>query len=138
MSYNERLILPKYLAIVGGRLYKDVKIGKRTQTSSPRWIDAVLIPGDGDDKQDLDWKTEAEDFAERIAGRNVEVLEAKRRLNRSVIGQVIVAEHLLKIEHETTETTPVVVCDEGDELLERVCKMMRVRVWIVGRGFVVC
>ena len=58
---------------------------------------------------------------ELIAGARVEVVEAKRELNRLVLGQVIIGADLLEMEYGPAEVDQVVVCEVGDPVLELLC-----------------
>jgi len=136
--YDERRqVLLKYWEKVGGTLYEEVRVGKRGLGAEPRWIDAVRIP-DGERRTErFERGVKEEEFKLRISGAEVEVVEAERRLNRGVIGQAMVAKHLLEMEHDGTMAVPIIACGEGDAQLEKVCRVMGIRVWTAKHSFVV-
>jgi hypothetical protein len=134
--YDERdRVLLKYWEQAGGILYEQVRVGKQGLDSAYRRIDAVRIQGEETKREWFD--RHAEEFAELLAGAEVEVIEAKRKLNGEAIGQAIVAKHLLEIEYETTLATPVICCEEGDAVLERICRALGIRIWTTKKGFLV-
>ncbi len=63
-----------------------------------------------------------------VKGRNVHLLEAKRKLNRTVIGQVLVGESLLKHVFDPAEVIKVAVCGEGNPDLEWFCRQNEIKV----------
>ena len=68
----------------------------------------------GDTKKLVDNKDE---FRKLVRGVTVEAIEVTEYLNRWVIGQAVVAKHLLEIRCEVHAAVAVVVCSQRDRLL---------------------
>ena len=102
-TYYEDRLLKKYLNKKGGTIYTEVRIGqggikKYPEGSTPRRIDAVRLSGVK--KQLIHFtKRKIPDFEKAVSKRKIEVIEIKRRLNRLVIGQVIVGAKLMEMEY---------------------------------------
>ncbi len=128
---DEGLLLKTFLQKAQGVIFLEVTVGKRSSAAGIRRIDGVRIqpsqPGKGRFS-----KSRAE-FESLAKGATAEAIEVKKSLNRSVIGQAVVAKHLLEIEYDVRAAVPVVVCEHGDQLLEQVCARLGVTVWILGR-----
>jgi hypothetical protein len=75
-------------------------------------------------------KETREEFESIVNGANVEVIEVKKRLWRSVIGQIIGGTELLEIQYHPTKIHQVVICKYGDPLLEMICKKRKNKVWV--------
>jgi len=136
-AYDEHELLVKYSERVGGILYMEVRVGKHGLDTEARLIDAVRIPSGGPRQKRFQKSEDQEEFGNLISGAEVEVVEVKRELGRGVIGQAVVAKHLLEMEYDTLMAVPVVVCGEGDALLEKVCRGMGIKVWTPTKGFIV-
>ncbi len=61
----------------------------------------------------------------------VELIEVKRKLNRLVIGQIIVGVDMFQHQYQPHEITSVIVCAEGDPALEWVCERRQIQVRIL-------
>ncbi|MFW6116299.1 MAG: hypothetical protein ACOC6F_01100 [bacterium] len=106
-TFEDRL-LEKHFDKNSGTAYLEVPISIATGAARARRIDAVLIP-DGPDfvyQQGDYWVDEA---ADAIRGQVVYVIEAKRSLNRGVIGQVMVAKDLIEDAMEPSRVVMSVV-----------------------------
>ncbi len=138
-TYEDKLLL-KYWREVGGVIFTEVRVGKGgvrqwPDGSRPRLIDAVriirplhkIIPADIITYRK---KSTRDIFTKMVNGATVEVIEAKRRLNRPVIGQAIVAKDLLRMEYRPASVRRMIVCGRGDPVLEIICKKRKVRVQI--------
>lgn len=68
-----------------------------------------------------------------INGHPVEVIEAKRALGRSVVGQVIVGAELLKMKYRVGPVQKTVVCLRGNRSIEKVCKNLGIHVKVYER-----
>jgi hypothetical protein len=70
------------------------------------------------------------DFQKATRNRKIEVIEIKRKLNRLVIGQVIVGARLVEMEYPDIRSVQrVILCETGDPVLEMVCHELEIRVW---------
>lgn len=129
---REDRLLKRYWRKVGGLLFVEAVVGSSGHGwplgSEARRIDGVRIVS-GTKHGAFVYKDRAE-FEAAIAGARVEVIEAKRFLNRAVIGQVIVGADLLKMECRTVKIEKVILCEAGDPALEKVCRKRRIRVEI--------
>jgi len=127
----EEKLKHQYYLRVGSPIFREVRVGRRSPNSECRWIDAVHILGIKHVARfDVCDQKSRDKFARLVSGRVVEVIEAKRKLNRSVIGQAIVAKYLFKWEYPKARAVrPVVVYrkGEGDTVLEAVCEKMHVK-----------
>jgi hypothetical protein len=66
---------------------------------------------------------------ERVTGKDIEVIEIKRTLDRVVLGQVIIGADLFELEYAPATIKQVVVCGVGDPVLEFVCNRRGIKVW---------
>jgi hypothetical protein len=115
----EARLLRSYWQKVGGIIFSQVPVATRR-------LDGVRIPDSTAGEIRTFNRTE---FNRLVKNAAVEVIEIKRVLNRSVIGQAVVGKALLEIGYRRTEATPVVLCPDGHDQLERACRKLRVRVW---------
>ena len=123
----------------GGNVLLEVPIGAVrshsdwAETSTRRRIDAVRIPAaselSGISRFD-DAPKGIEQMADAAESESVEVIEAKRTLNRTVIGQAIVGVDLLEKQYGI-HASAVVLCGRGDGALEWVCSQRGIEVVIV-------
>lgn len=93
-TFEDRL-LKKHFDKDRGTAYLEVPIRRLSEAWRARRIDAVLIP-DGPDLIYPQGDYSVDDAADAIRGQVVHVIEAKRTLNRGVIGQVMVAKDLIE------------------------------------------
>lgn len=63
-----------------------------------------------------------------LAG-GVQVIRAGLALTRGLIGEVVTGAALLSRAYRPASVRPVVLCDEGSPLLEKVCERLSVEVW---------
>lgn len=127
----EEKLKHQYYLRVGPPIFREVRVSRHSPNSEWRWIDAVHILGRKDVRRFIvcDEKSRRK-FAHLVSGCVVEVIEAKRKLNRSVIGQAIVAKYLFKMEYPKARAVrPVVIYrkGEGDTVLEAICEKMHVK-----------
>lgn len=134
--------LLEYLRLLGGmepagRVYVEVPVGgadRYGQGAKMRYVDAVRFPltqpGDV-----LNYDEEA--FYEDVHGGGpVEIIEVKARLNRPVIGQLIVARELAPTDWRLgpdVDLRLAALVTEGDPALEPVCTRLGIRVIVVSR-----
>ena len=139
---GEDRCLVEYLRLVGsvetaGRVYVEVPIGgtaRYGQGAKTRYVDAVRFPGiEHDDVLDFDETAFHEDVHR---GSPVEVIEVKAKLNRPVIGQLVVARELAPADWDLAPDVDlrlVALVTEGDPALEPVCLRLGIRVIVVPR-----
>jgi hypothetical protein len=134
---QEDRLLKQYWKKFGGVIFTEVSVG-RCANRSPRKIDGVRLSGTGLANEIRPNTTGShEKFKRLVTGANVEVIEVKPTLNRSVIGQAVVGKFLLETDHKATATA-IVVCERRNSALQKVCKdNLQVKVWTPRRGFVV-
>ena len=137
MTPEDYLIL-KYLNEVGGIMFAEVIVGqggvhKWPAGSKPRRIDAVRIPT-SNQKEIVTFrkKLNGDRFKELVTGERVEVIEAKQKLNRLVVGQSIVGADMLDLDYQPYSIKQVIVCKVGDPLLEMIVERRGIQVWKAG------
>jgi hypothetical protein len=132
---QDRLLLT-YWKKVKGAVFSQVTVGTPSKEAHTRRIDGVRIPSLA--PQLKKFAHHHGDFSASIKGRTIEAIEVTNDyLHRWVIGQAVVAKHLLEIEYHHASVVPVVVCKDGDKLMEQVCARLGVRVWTPRTGFLV-
>ncbi len=93
----EDRLIARYLKDTPGLLFLEVEVGQGNENCGPRRLDGLLVPGGGSRVRAQSTFSRA-DIVAAVQGQHVHVLEAKRKLNRTVIGQVQVGVALLKRE----------------------------------------
>jgi hypothetical protein len=137
VKLTEVELLEAYWQDVGGLVCIEVPVGGNLpgvwpERSKIRRLDGVRFRSiDGVDDGIVRYYDVDQHFSEWVSRYPVEVIEAKRKLNRPVIGQVIVGVDMFQHQYEPVEVTPVIICGEGDPALELVCEWRRIRVRIV-------
>jgi hypothetical protein len=63
-----------------------------------------------------------------LSGRTAWVIRAGMALTRELIGEVVAGSDLLRRAFAPARVTPVIFCDDGDPLLEMVCRRLRIEV----------
>lgn len=122
----EDRLLERYLAENPGELFLEVNVGGRDEIRGPRRLDGILIPG-GTSIVHPRNSYRKELAEERIRGATVHLLEAKRVLNRNVIGQVEVGARLLDRDYAPGEIVNVAVCGHGNADLQWYCEEVGIR-----------
>ena len=133
VTFEDRLIAA-YAERRGGKFLLEVPIGSMRagwpRGSGTRRIDAIGLP-DSQEKTVIPRKELGlTDFTDAITGVDVELIEAKRDLNRLVIGQVVAGFDMLAAEYKPRSVTSVVLCSRGDPALEWVCQQRSIQVEI--------
>ena len=122
----EDRLLALYLATNPGHLFLEVEVGHGDEYCGPRRLDGLLVPC-------VDRHVRAQgtfsraDVAAAVQGQHVQVLEAKRKLNRTVIGQVQVGVALFRREFNPASVHGVAVCALGNPDLEWYCREQNIR-----------
>lgn len=132
---GEHNSIADYVREVGGRAWFEVPIAGASHSprSSPRYIDAVRIAGLTDGEcVDFDAAAFDEDLRRSLdEGLDVELIEAKNRLNRPVIGQIIAGGDLFLDrfpKHGPLRLSVLVDERRGDPALQQVCERRGIRV----------
>lgn len=124
-TFEDRL-LARYLEDHPGTLFLELPLGGSDPSHGPRRLDGLLIPG-SESLVHRQATYSLEQARKAIAGQLVHLLEAKRHLNRNVIGQVEVGTRMLREAFGPTEIVKVAVCTDGNRDLVPVCESMGIR-----------
>jgi len=128
ITFEDKL-LSRYLDEHPGELYLEFEVGGEDPTNSPRRIDGILIPGSTSVvHQQLSYKSPEQ--ASKINTQEICLIEAKRKLNRNVIGQVEVGAGLIWKYYTPRSIIKVVVCGVGNPDLEWYCQQNEIQVFI--------
>jgi 5-methylcytosine-specific restriction protein A len=132
-SYEDHL-LQEYWRRVGGRLYVEVPIGAAGGLgdwpvgSTRRRLDAVRLMNAGDPAI---VRFAVPEFRARVESLGVELIEAKRSLNRGAIGQVVAGRDMFRREYGVAAQCSVIVCGSTDDALLWACRQQDIRVEVV-------
>jgi len=121
----------------GGRLYLEVPVGHHSanvgfpEGSRIRHIDAVRVVRKGGRKHEIipPSKRNRDVLMEAFDGVEVEVIEAKKRLNRFSFGQAVAGADMLEKQYKPWIVTPVIVYEIGDPAMEWVCRKHGIQIW---------
>ena len=127
-SLEDRL-LKKHFEENPGMAYLELPLSITSEPGRARRVDAVLMPGDTTQVHRQGGYS-TQEAIEAIQGHSVHVIEAKRGLNRGVIGQVMVARHLIENLVNPTDIAMDVVCAKGSADLEDFCEQEGIAVHI--------
>jgi hypothetical protein len=114
-------LLARYLEANPGLLFLEVEVGQGDENCGPRRLDGLLVRG-GDSRVRAQGSYSRADIAAAVQGQHVHVLEAKRKLNRTVIGQVQVGVALFRRDFSPASAQGVAVCAFGNPDLEWYCR----------------
>ena len=106
-----------------GTSFTEVSVGNKiiAKNSTDRRLDIVRI--ENDKKCHRPYAKYKEDFKNIVKeGYKIELVEIKTKLNRPVIGQILVGEYLFKKKFNVKNVSLAIVYHIGDELLEMFCK----------------
>lgn len=130
----EDSVLYEYWLKRKGIVYLEVAIGTRTgsgrfpEGSKVRRIDAVRVPAGRREPQVLaPGDYHLMDIQKAFRGKNVEVIEIKRRLNRPVFGQVIAGTEMFQRQYKPNSIKPVILYEVPDPAMRWVCKQYGVK-----------
>jgi hypothetical protein len=136
---HEDYLIEKYLNKVGGIIFTEVGVGghgriRKWPPGELRRIDAVRIPNHPKEIVVFKRRVNGPRFNDLVIEgfekkEGVEVIEAKRKLNRLVIGQSIVGADLLDLDYQPYSIKQVIIIETGDPLLEMICERRGIRVW---------
>lgn len=133
-NVSELNIMRQYLVQAGGYIYGEVPIGKIpnrllwSDKCSIRRIDGVRIPIEFKTEDILHFQTNRMQFMEQICTHTPEIIEAKLKLNRLVIGQVLAAEDLFTVQYQVPKVHLVILCNKTDSAMEWVCQKRNIKV----------
>jgi hypothetical protein len=131
----ENKLLYKYCRKFGGITFTEVRLGDKKEPRKARRVDAVRFLRHQDRPEPEIVRYDPENFADRLSraaqkGEVVKVIEVKKTLNRSAIGQVIFAEwYFRKRDERKVEPKMTIICDDGPELLKDFCKNNKIAIW---------
>jgi len=127
---NEKDLSKLYCSDHSGTSYTEVSVGERNskKNSKDRRIDIVRIEN-GNQKEVCKYSENKEPFKELVNENlyNIELVEVKTKLNRPVIGQIIVGEYLFKRKFGGKNVSKAIVYHVGDELLEEFCNENQIK-----------
>ncbi len=137
ISGTEENLLYKYCCKFGGVTFTEVLLKDEKEPNKARRIDAVRFPRRRDRPKPEIVSYQEKEFHDRLSRaskrkQEAQVIEVKKTLNRSVIGQVIVAKYLLLLEDKKLQVRPrmVVICGSSNvKRLNDFCKKYHIRVW---------
>lgn len=116
-----------------GKVYVEVPIGGADRYgpgAKTRFIDAVRLPNV---RPGGIAYYHQRPFEADISAQAAEIIEVKKTLNRTVIGQLVVAEDLARAEWPSTGGVRLVaLCTRGDPALEWICEERGIDVEVVG------
>jgi hypothetical protein len=134
---HEELLLQDYCSRAGGPYYLEVPVGKHRhgspwpKGSRVRRIDAVRVTSEGGslDRGEMKrWDPRSrEEFRDAIKTGPVELIEAKIKLNRPVIGQVIAGSEMFEMEYGVSPAERSIVYRVPDPALEIICSKLGIR-----------
>ncbi len=117
----EDRLIDLYLAANPDLLFLELEVGQGDENCGPRRLDGLLIPG-GETHVRAQGTYSRDDIAAAVQGEHVHVLEAKRKLNRTVIGQVLVGVALFRRDFNPASVQGVAVCAFGNPDLDGYCR----------------
>ena len=120
-STLEDQLLEEHFKTHPGAVYLELRVGLSSGLTDARRIDAVLIPEKATQVYRPNDYSHA-DAVEAIRHQRIHIIEAKRKLGRGVIGQVLVGRYLVERAMEPSEIIMNIVCAEGNPDLEEFCK----------------
>jgi hypothetical protein len=120
---SEKDLLKLYCLKNNGTSFTEVSIGNKiiAKNSTDRRLDIVRI--ENDKKCHRPYGKYKKDFQNIVKeGYKIELVEIKTKLNRPVIGQILVGEYLFKKKFNVKNVSLAVLYHIGDELLEMFCR----------------
>lgn len=132
----EDKLLYAYWEETGGRLYLEVPVGSHVtglwpKGSKVRRIDGVrVLSRDPQDHEIVPSNAyQLKDLANIFRDAEVEVIEAKDKLNRVVFGQAVAGVDMFERQYDAWIVHPVVIYEIGDPAMGWVCRKHGVRTW---------
>lgn len=132
----EDRLLHEYWIRVGGTLIVEVRIGGAggrvawSDKCGVRRIDGVILRAKNG--QPVVNRFSSETWEPLLkSSRSVELIEVKPSLNRSAIGQAIVARHLFEHQYRLSPKRVTILCRTGDSALQWVCAKEQIHVEVL-------
>ena len=122
----EDKLLQKYWEQNPGTLFKEVALSNSEERSRARRLDAIILPTRKKEvyaRKDIS-ESELKKF---IENSEVEMVEVKKELNRTVIGQILVGGYLLNKYYKPKRITPVIICSKNHSDLEEFCNRNNIK-----------
>jgi hypothetical protein len=129
---DEDNLLNNYWTKIGGKLLVEVPVGGNhpdlpwDHHCTTRRLDGVIIKGDDLGKYKCSHNIEG--LKNLFKGKRVEIIEVKKSINRTAIGQVVAGKTMFKQQYGIKNVKGVIVCGSGDSALEWVCKQHGIKV----------
>jgi hypothetical protein len=126
---SEKDLLRLYCLKNNGTSFTEVSVGNQIiyKNSTDRRLDIVRIEN-GTSKCQLKYGKHKKDFQDMVKSKyKIELVEIKTKLNRVVIGQILVGEYLFKKKFNVKKVSLAVLYHIGDELLEMFCRDKGIR-----------
>jgi len=121
---TEKDLLRLYCMKHNGTSFTEVSVGNQIiiKNSTDRRLDIVRIENDTS-KCQLKYGKYKKDFQDMLKYKyKIELVESKIKLNRPVIGQILVGEYLFKKKFKVKKVSLAILYHFGDKLLEMFCK----------------
>ena len=123
---NEKHLINQYCKKLSSCIFFEVSIGDKNtfgKESTDRKIDIVLIHGTST-KKSHNYSEHKDLFLKMINKKNttIEIIEAKKKLNRNLLGQILVADFMFKKKFKVNKLKKSVLYSVGDSALELFCK----------------
>lgn len=141
VSFEDHLLY-KYWVNTEGHLFLEVPLGNKSLGNWPegsriRRIDGVILKKNQSFKDYKVYKRKdftLNEFLNYAHNSEVELIEVKKKLNRLVIGQVIVGVDMFERQYGITKIKPVILCQIGDPALEWVCEKRGISVYYINHN----
>lgn len=127
---NEDRWLREYHVRVGGRIYAEVPLGGPSEGNGlPAWarstvrrLDAVRFPAPGDTPEIVRFSDDPEGFRGRVGKEQAWLIEIKRKLNRTMIGQIVAGADMFQAVFGVAPARCIALCTASDDALAWVCE----------------
>jgi hypothetical protein len=131
MKWNPRTtedkLLYAYWQQVQGRIYTEVPLAGRqgagswSSHSTTRRLDGVRVIAQPGEDDIFSFRGLRREFFRLIQHHQPELIEVKRKLNRTAIGQILAGNDLFTHQYCVEPGNLIIVCASGDSALEWVC-----------------
>ena len=123
-------------------IFLEVSIGSKNifgKNSTYRRIDIVVIHGCNSKKPYM-FGEKKEEFLRFIkdSKNEFEIIEVKKKLNRVVIGQILVGEFMFKKKYNVKKVKKSILYEKGDDALELFCKENKINLINYSQGTPQC
>lgn len=129
-------LLKQYTDENPGKLFLEISVSFYTESNKARRIDGILIPGEETEIYPQGTYN-TEQLKKEFKEKKVHLLEAKRNLDRVVVGQVLVGESLFKLAFNPVDIIKVAVCGEGNPDIEWYCRDNNIKVALYETNFII-